>query len=323
MPEGVNRPRRKDRQGRHSDWVEAREPDLMGPHTDTVRASVLRALEAKRNENSQKIRDGELTINRPKYERIANLTDLKVLTLFQPDFSESADEGGEYSFYRTLNTYLDDMKRGVSTGFTLFVRDDLGRLVEKQLVNYRGDIYFDGVQIFPHSTRGRWRFPEPFLDEIVAYKVCQDGVRYLGVRPYKSNPKLRKLIAQVKGPDEDITMLHYRGHNGYGAGANIPEEVLDPAIVNLGGCISSRYVKRAQKHHSRSGIVALNHKTGWEINHFRARDIMRALAVLKKRNRGNVTWIQLSRYLRTLGERPDRFAEDQMVLPGDELDLAA
>jgi len=280
--------------------------------------------EAERRNNSELARSGEMSVNRPENETIANLKNLRVLCLFQPDSEYAEHEGGEFGYQRTLNYYLDNLIRKLSgpNHFTIFIQGQDGNLEERRLYSKGEKVFMDDEEIYPHLHEGRWRLPQPLLENAVAYKVVEKEITYMGIRPCLNNQKLRRMIASVKGEDEDIPMLHYRGHNGYGSGANIPEDILDPAMVYLGGCKSGRFLKKAQTHHYRSGIVALNHSTGWLINHHRARSIMKALVDLRKEFGTNITWGQLSAYLRTMKDRPERFRKTTMILPGDPRELS-
>ncbi|MFA7685540.1 MAG: hypothetical protein WCX95_01930 [Candidatus Gracilibacteria bacterium] len=278
--------------------------------------------ESERRNNSRKAQAGELAVNRPKNERIANLKELTSLSLFQPDSEIDEHQGGMYGYNRSLNYYLDNLINRVSppSSFEIFTKGADGTLHPKTIKNRNGRIFFGSEEIYPHFYQNRWRFPEPFLEDCIAYKVTDETATYIGIKPCLNNTTLRGYIRTVTEGNEDVTMLQYRGHNGYGAGANIPEDLLDPALVFLGGCKSNRFLKKAQKHHYRSGLLALTHKTGWETNHYRTRIIMSALKQLKKDRGNNITWEDLSDYLRATANRRERFGKEKMILPGDEID---
>ncbi|MBT7736958.1 hypothetical protein HN709_04680 [Candidatus Peregrinibacteria bacterium] len=275
--------------------------------------------ESERRANSEQAKSGEMTVNRPRNEQIANLKKLRTLSLFQPSKNKSEREGGQYSYFRTLNYYLDRLFDESSrlSSFIIFEKEKSGEMEEKVVRKVGDSVFLGKEEIFPNQHQGRWRFPAPVLDDIAAYKVKEEGVSYMGIQPTRNSAELRDAIGQVVGENRDITMLQYRGHDSYGSGANIPEEVLDPAIVYLGGCQSSRFLEKAQEHHFRSGIVTQKHSTGWEINHHRKREVMRALKLLRSKERGGVNWGQLSDHLRNEVAGNERFSKKMMILPGD------
>lgn len=278
--------------------------------------------ESDRRNNSFLAKNGKLTVNRPKTEEIPNLESLTVLSIFQPSKKEDKAEDGIYSYYKSLNYYLNNLlnNREAPSSFIVFMQDHPQELTPKRISIKNNRVFLDKEEIFVSQDQKGWEFPPSLLSKIIGYKIIDNVATNIGVRPMYDNNKLRKIIAEITEGNPDITMLHYRGHNEYGSGANIPEDLLDPAIVFLGGCKSARFTKKAQVHHFRSGIIALKHKTGWHINHHRARNIMKALKTLKDSTKKPITWEDLSNYLRTIPiNSEERFGEKSMILPGDEL----
>jgi hypothetical protein len=252
---------------------------------------------------------------------IENVNNLTLVSVFQPEAYNDELEGGKIGFYETLNHYLTQMKDSDATttdinSFKIYVIDSRGRIQEKGVRMSSGIIYVGGERVSVRQRGGRWQFHRSFLDNALAYRVGEDGVTNYGFSPQHSEAGLREAISSVV-EDDDVTVLHFRGHTGYGSNLNL-SSVVDPAVVVLGGCNSSSYMRTAQGIHPEADIISNTRGTDWNANDYRARVLMQAFKTLSEQNGGDVTWRQLLHYLRTdPSTRSRNFEPGRMFLPGD------
>lgn len=207
-----------------------------------------------------------------------------LVSIYQPG-DEDEFESGTLSYYQTINEFLNDfINGGVEfsgvTSYELYAVD--GSNVTTMTVDIRDrKVFIDGEEFdFRYSHSHKAIFFRSFLKKTVGYRVVKDGVVNVGFKPQEDPEELNKIMAQVLD-EPDVAMVHFRGHTGFGAEFALSEDIINPAVVNLGGCYSLDYLDTAEREHVGRVISALSAGTDWTVNHNRVRRLMEVLRGFK------------------------------------------
>mgnify|MGYP003968488951 CR=1 FL=1 len=177
---------------------------------------------------------------------IANANNLSVVSVFQyvdpddpdvPDDPRDPDglEGGPISYYNTISHFITKMKdpNTRTEEFTLFIRNTRTNVVEEKRAALDGNMLkIPGEDIrLRRNVDGmyeiRWRGT---VNRIEAFRIKQNGVTNYVVAPQESTGELRRQLSDVLDGEEDVTILHTRGHLSFGTNTDL-SSVVDPGIV--------------------------------------------------------------------------------------------